>query len=128
MVDVHNIRKRKHTGGKYRNHQPKRLAQLGRKPAHTRIGDRKLRVKRARGGDEKYAVVTDTTVNVIDPETQESFQAEIDDVAENPASRHFARRNIITKGAVLATEQGEVRVTNRPGQEGTINGVLLHDE
>jgi len=35
------------------------------------------------------------------------------------------RRNIITKGAILQTDLGKVRVTNRPGQEGVINGILV---
>jgi small subunit ribosomal protein S8e len=35
------------------------------------------------------------------------------------------RRNIITKGAVIKTELGDAKVTNRPGQDGLINAVLL---
>jgi small subunit ribosomal protein S8e len=32
---------------------------------------------------------------------------------------------VITKGAVLDTDAGKARVTNRPGQEGMIHAVLI---
>ena len=51
-------------------------------------------------------------------------KAKIISVAENKASRHFLRRNIITKGAVIETELGKAKVTSRPGQHGVINAVL----
>ena len=46
-------------------------------------------------------------------------------VVENTANTHFVRRNIITKGAVVDTSLGRVKVTSRPGQHGMINGVLV---
>ena len=46
-------------------------------------------------------------------------------VVENPANRHFVRRNIITKGTVIETEKGKARITSRPGQEGVINAILI---
>ena len=47
------------------------------------------------------------------------------EVVENPANRHFVRRNIMTKGTVIETEKGKARITSRPGQDGTINAVLI---
>ena len=44
---------------------------------------------------------------------------------ETPSNRFFARQNIITKGTILETEIGKVKVTNRPTQEGNINGILV---
>lgn len=50
-------------------------------------------------------------------------------VAENKANRQFARNNIITKGAVVKAKDSNsevfVRVTSRPGQQGTIQGIIL---
>ena len=37
----------------------------------------------------------------------------------------YIRMNIITKGAVVETEVGKVKVTNRVGQDGVVNGVLV---
>ena len=51
-------------------------------------------------------------------------QASIKRVLEshNP---EFVRMNIITKGAVVETELGKVKVTNRVGQDGVVNGVAV---
>ena len=46
-------------------------------------------------------------------------------VLETPDNRHYARQNIITKGAVVDTEIGKVKITNRVGQDGVVNGKLL---
>jgi len=46
-------------------------------------------------------------------------------VVETPSNRHFVRRNIMTKGSFIQTEKGKAVITNRPGQEGTINAVLV---
>ena len=37
----------------------------------------------------------------------------------------LVRRNIITKGSIVETKLGKAKVTCRPGQEGSVNGVLL---
>jgi small subunit ribosomal protein S8e len=46
---------------------------------------------------------------------------------ENNADVDLARRNILTKGAIIVTEQGKAKITSRPGQAGTVNGVLLSE-
>ena len=48
-------------------------------------------------------------------------------VSENNADSNYVRRNIVTKGAVLDTELGKVRVTSRPGMDGVVSGVLLEE-
>jgi small subunit ribosomal protein S8e len=53
-----------------------------------------------------------------------SVAADILDVAENPADPNYARRNIITRGALIETSEGRARVTSRPGQDGQVNAVL----
>ena len=52
-------------------------------------------------------------------------KAKIRTVLETPDNRHYARQNIITKGALIDTEMGKVRVTNRVGQDGVVNGILV---
>ena len=44
---------------------------------------------------------------------------------ENPANPNYVQRNINTKGAILETEVGLVRVRSRPGQDGVLNGVRV---
>jgi len=127
MVIVHNKTKRKPTGGRYKDVKPKRLAQRGSLPTHTRIGKNKVKVKDARGSNSKKALISAEKVNVHNPKTNKAFKADLKNVTDNEASRHFVRRNIITKGAVIETSKGKARVTNRPGQDGIINAVLIKE-
>jgi small subunit ribosomal protein S8e len=64
-------------------------------------------------------------VNLFDPATKKHSIESIKTVTDNPADRHFVRRNIITKGSVIETSKGKARVTNRPGQEGMVTAVLI---
>jgi len=44
-----------------------------------------------------------------------------------PSNREYAKRNIITKGAIIQTSEGKARVTSRPGQDGVVNAVLIEE-
>ena len=46
-------------------------------------------------------------------------------VLENATNNDYKRRGIITKGAVLETEDGKCRVVSKPGQDGIVNAILL---
>ena len=52
-------------------------------------------------------------------------KAEIKNVKETPQNRFWARQNRLLKGAIIETSLGKARITNRPTQEGHINGILL---
>ena len=52
-------------------------------------------------------------------------KVEIKNVLETPSNRFLARQNILTKGTIVDTETGKVKITNRPSQEGMINGILI---
>ncbi|MDI9617774.1 30S ribosomal protein S8e [Methanothermobacter sp.] len=118
---------KKPSGGRAKMNRGKRKYELGREPAETKIGDRRVRMIRTRGGNTKVRLAADTKINVVDPETGKVEVAEIRNVVENAANPHFVRRNIITKGAVVETSLGNARVTSRPGQDGVINGVLIKE-
>ena len=94
-------------------------------PAFQKFGDRKVKIIRTKGGNEKIRLANEKNINVVDPKTNNIQVAEIMTVVENTANTHFVRRNIITKGAVVDTSLGKVKVTSRPGQHGMINGVLV---
>jgi small subunit ribosomal protein S8e len=116
---------RKPTGGRAKTNRNKRKVEFGRDPAETRIGDRSVKKIRTKGGDKKIRLTNDLKINVVNPENNEVKVAEIEGVVENNANTHFVRRNIITKGAVVDTNLGKVKVTSRPGQHGMVNGVLI---
>lgn len=78
---------------------------------------------RTRGGGRKHAVKYATFANVL---TKQGYKkTKITGVMESGDNRNFARLGIITKGAVINTELGKAKVTNRPGQEGGINAMLV---
>ena len=56
---------------------------------------------------------------------KDSLEAEIINVEETPQNKFFARQNRLMKGSVIETSLGKARITNRPSQEGMINGILI---
>ena len=117
--------KRKPSGGRYHYDRTKRLYELAGFPANTLLEkEQKVKVSHIRGGHAKYSLLTASQVNVSDKKGKAS-KVEILNVVGNPANPHLVRRNIITKGAIVETKMGKVKITNRPGQEATLNGVLV---
>lgn len=119
---------RKSTGGRYKPHHKKRKFELGRFPAETRIGERKLRIIRTMGGNSKQRLMASQFANLVESPGQKGRLVKILTVKDNPASRDLTRRNIITKGAVIETEVGLARVTSRPGQDGVVNAVKVEQK
>ena len=119
--------KRKPTGGLFRPYRKKkRKRELGRDPILTKVSHRdKAKKIRVMGGNYKIKMLTAAHANVYIPEENRVVRVRINGVLENPANRHFSRFNIITKGAIIDTEIGKARVTNRPSQDGRVNAVLI---
>jgi len=117
--------KRKPTGGKYHHAKPKKKMHVGRAPALTRVADKtKVRKVKALGNTSKLRTLSASECNVYDAKKKKTIKAKIEDVMLNPANRHYVRMDVITHGAILKTDLGFVKVTNRPGQEGIVNGVF----
>lgn len=117
--------KRKETGGRYIAHRKKKQYELGREPSFTKLGKKKMQVIRVMGANRKLRLLSADTANLFDPKTKAFKQVKIKTITDNPANRHFIRRNIMTKGAVVETELGKARITSRPGQNGIVNAVLI---
>ena len=115
--------RKKPSSGKYVKSRKKKLYELGRDATLTKLGEISKRVLRVRSGSKKEILLTVDTINVFDGKAHK--KAKIKTVLENPANRHYVGRNILTKGTVVDTELGKVRITSRPGQEGTLSGVLV---
>lgn len=113
------------TGRILRHHRKKRKFEMGREFLPVRIGETRRRVIRTRGGNRKVRLLSTNIAYVLDKDTGKVEKTEILGVVENPANPHFVRRNIITKGAIIETKLGKVKVTSRPGQDGVVQGVLL---
>ena len=117
--------RRKQTGALYKAYRKKRKHELGRLPALTKLDEKKAVNIRARGNNRKVRLLSIDTANLLDPKTKKHEQVKIKTIMENPANRHFVRRNIITKGCIVDTEKGKAKITSRPGQDGTVNAVLV---
>jgi small subunit ribosomal protein S8e len=117
--------KRKASGGRYVPFRGKKKKEMGRLPTFTRIGKRLSKLIRGRGCNKKTILVTAEFANVFDSKTKKYSKIKIEQVVENPANRHYVRRNILTKGTIIKTSKGNARVTSRPGQEGMVNAVLV---
>ena len=115
---------RKPSGGRYHSAIKKKKRDLARPPALTMLGDQRKKIIRTRGGNRKIRLLSHKFANLSYPDKKISEKVEILDVESNPANRDFARRKIITKGAIIQTEKGKARVTSRPGQNGTVDAIL----
>ncbi|MFA5084479.1 MAG: 30S ribosomal protein S8e [Candidatus Paceibacterota bacterium] len=125
MAQTNRRPKRKVTGGRYHDQCKKRANQTRRLATLTKLGDKKAITVREIGGAKKTALLQCNVANVYNPKEKKYVLAKIKTITDNAANRHFVRRNILTKGAVIETEIGKAKVTSRPGQEGTINAVLM---
>ena len=112
------------SGGRRKKFRDKKLSHVGGGFAATKVADKDLKLTiRGRGGALGIKLKKASMVNVVAKDGKMKKVA-IKRVIEshNP---EFVRMNIITKGAVVETDMGKVKVTNRVGQDGLVNGVLV---
>lgn len=114
---------RKISGGKYKKPRKKKLYELSGQRKTTKLGEEKRKSVRTRGGNKKTFLLKSKIVNVL--VNKKNKKTEIKNVIETPSNRFLARQNILTKGTVVETDLGKVKITNRPTQEGLVNGVLI---
>ena len=117
--------KRKKTGGLLKRLGKKKKYQRGRDYLPMHIGRPKIKKERTRGGSIKIVLLSADSCNLIDKKTKKSQKVRIKNVLETPANRFLARQNILMKGAIIETDKGKARITNRPSQEGSVQAELL---
>jgi len=115
---------KKISGGKYIKGRKKKLYEIAGQKRIVKTGNEKRRTKRTRGGNKKTFLLKAKFIN-IKAKDKKLKKTEIKNVLETPSNRFLARQNILTKGTIVETELGKVRVTNRPTQEGIVNGILI---
>jgi len=115
---------RKISGGKYVANKKKKFYEIAGQRKIIKLGEEKRKTKRTKGGNIKTFLLGAKFINVLTKGNKQK-RTEIKNVLETPSNRFLARQNIITKGAILETDLGKVKVTNRPSQEGVINGILI---
>ena len=112
---------RKISGGRYTQGRKKKSYQIAGQRRIVKIGEEKRKVQRTMGGKSKNVLLKVQFVNIQGKDKK----TEIKNVLETPSNRFLARQNILTKGTIVQTELGKVKITNRPTQEGTVNGILV---
>lgn len=114
---------KKISGGKYVKSRKKKFYEFPGQKKTVKLGIDKRKKDRVRGGNLKTFFLRSKIINVQDK--AKSKKVEIRNVLETPSNKFLARQNIITKGTIVETELGRVKVTSRPTQEGTLNGILV---
>jgi len=120
--------RRKSTGGRYISFRKKVKSSMGREPIMTKLGDRKLKTIRIRGGSKKVKLASINKVNVLDKDSNKFQVVDITEVLENTANKNYIKRRILNKGVIVNTTLGKVKITSRPGQTGTLNGILVKEQ
>ena len=116
---------KKASGGKYKKPRKKKLFEMAGQKNNVKLGDEKRKTKATRGKNKKSFLLQGKIVNVTDG--KKITKQEIKNVFQTPSNRFLARQNIITKGAIVETASGKVRITNRPTKEGNLNGVMVKE-
>lgn len=117
--------KRKVSGGRYKAYKSKRSYETARISSLTKLAKTKLVKIATLGGNMKTRLLAEEFANVANPKTKKFKKVKIKTILENPSNRHYVRRNIMTKGTIIDTELGKAKITSRPGQDGTVNAVLI---
>ena len=121
---VENLATSKITGGRRYTNRTRRKYELDRYPVETLSGEQVTITRKVRGQNIKSALKTTDFVNLAIPGAKVK-KAKILKVLKNPSNNDYERRGVISKGAILETQDGQCRVISRPGQDGTVNAILI---
>jgi len=116
---------RKITGGKYKFFRKKKKYEIQSVSRKVKLRETKKKILRGLGGNKRTVLLSENYANVLNPDTKKSKKVKIINVLETPADRFLARQNILIKSAIIETEIGKAKITNRPSQEGQVCAVLI---
>ncbi len=123
---VENLSTSKTTGGRRHPLRIRRKYETDRYPNEAINGAQITITRRVRGNNRKTALKTIDFVNLATGESKVN-KTKILKVLDNATNNDYKRRGIITKGAILETQEGKCKVVSKPGQNGIVNAVLLKE-
>jgi len=123
---VENLATSKITGGRRHPLRTRRKYEIDRYPNEAINGAQVTITRRVRGNNRKTALKTIDFVNLATGDAKVK-KVKILKVLENATNNDYKRRGIITKGAILETQEGKCRIVSKPGQNGIVNAVLLKE-
>jgi small subunit ribosomal protein S8e len=118
---------RKISGGKYHANRKQKKFEIEGQPRIVKLGKEKKKKVRILSGKYKTVLLSTDNVNVYSPSTKKTYKVKIKNVVETPANKFMARQNVLMKSAIIDTEKGKARITNRPSQEATVQAELLNE-
>ncbi len=121
---VENLATSKLTGGRRHPLRIRRKYEMDRYPNEALIEAQETVTRKVRGKNNKTALKTIDFVNLAIPGSKVK-KTKILKVLENPTNNDYQRRGVISKGAILETQEGKCRIVSRPGQSGVVNAIII---
>ena len=123
---VENLATSKITGGRRSPLRIRRKYETDRYPNEAINGAQVTVTRRVRGSNNKVALKSIDFVNLATGDSK-VIKSKIIKVLDNTTNNDYKRRGIISKCAILETEEGKCKVVSKPGQNGIANAVLLKE-
>jgi len=121
---IENLSTSKISGGRRVALRSRRKFEINRYPNEPLMGEQQTVTRKVRGKNLKTALISANFVNLVLSDSKVK-KTKIIRVLENPTNNDYQRRGVITKGAIIETEDGKCKVISRPGQDGVVNGILV---
>ncbi|EPT24788.1 ribosomal protein RPS8 [Toxoplasma gondii ME49] len=96
--------KHRRTGGRMPVHQKKRKFELGRPPAMTKLGPKRVRPVRCRGGNMKYRALRLDTGNYSWSSQKIAKKTRLLGVVYNASNNELVRTNTLVKNSIVAID------------------------
>merc|ERR1712139_279292 len=93
--------KRRKTGGKLTKWRMNRKFELGRQPSNSRIGHKRIRTVRTRGGNTKYRALRLDTGNFSWASESLTRKTRLLNVAYNSTNNELVRTNTLVKSGIM---------------------------
>lgn len=121
---IENLATSKITGGRRVPLRTRRKYEIDRFPNEATLGPQVTVTRSVRANHIKTGLKTVDFVNLA-LDGGKVKKSKILKVLENATNNDYQRRGVISKGAILETEEGKCRVVSRPGQHGVVNAILI---
>ncbi|KAI9145653.1 ribosomal protein S8e/ribosomal biogenesis NSA2 [Paraphysoderma sedebokerense] len=96
--------KRSHTGAKRAQYRKKRKFELGRQPANTKLGAKRVHVVRVRGGNKKFRAMRLDTGNFSWGSEVCTRKTRLIDVVYNASNNELVRTKTLVKGCIVQVD------------------------
>jgi len=102
--------KRRATGGKRKAYRKKRKFEMGRPPANTKLGEKRVHLVRTRGGNKKYRALRLETGNFSWGSEAVSRKSRIISVVYNASNNELVRTNTLVKNCIIQVDAAPFRL------------------